>query len=90
MLKVDRDGTVMSGEVGGSCSSGDDDGDVDGKGNDDAAMQLEDQPRQAVPMSKQPEQPLSTRNKHDHQPLVDADGFEVVQKPGRRRGMHRQ
>ena len=59
-----------------SSSTSDDDGD-----DQDTAMENDDQPPKAVPVA-----PQSQRHMPIQQPIIDADGFETVQKPSRRRG----
>ena len=65
----------MYGEDDSSSSS--DDGDDD----QDTAMESDDQPPKAVPIAVQ-----SQDHTPIQQPIIDADGFETVQKPSRRRG----
>ena len=68
-MQVDRDGTVMDEGDGGSSSSGDSDGDGDSDGSNDMDT---DAPQ------------LQRAAKLRPAPLVDDDGFEVVQRKGRR------
>jgi hypothetical protein len=67
----DRDGTVLD---GASSSSGDDDDGSDDDGVSAGAMDVDnDRAPAAVPLPRRPA------------PVIDDDGFELVQKAGRRR-----
>lgn len=80
-LQVDRDGTVIQGECMDSSSSDCDDASA-------TEMQCEQQDATAeapvaVPLNSQ--HPHSAASKA---PMLDADGFTIVQKPSRRQPRH--
>lgn len=84
-LQVDRDGTVIHNEYMDSSSSDSD---------DPSATEMQCEHQDASAAAEAPTAvPLNSQQPHSagqQAPILDADGFTVVQKPSRRQARHTQ